>query len=68
MSVNCRCAVAVRCRDEDPNEAEEHFGAHYWRFTLPGREYGFHRVLIDYMAEKKIDMQKVFVVLDFSDF
>jgi hypothetical protein len=52
----------------DPNEAEEHFGANYWRFTFPGRHYGFHQVLIDYMQDRKIDMQKVFVVLDFSDF
>lgn len=52
----------------DPNEADEPFGANYWRFTLPGREYGFHQVLIEYAKEKQIDLQKFLVVLDFSDF
>lgn len=52
----------------DPNQADEHFGSDYWRITIPGSEYGFHHVLLKYAAEKNIDLQKTFVVLDFSGF
>lgn len=47
---------------------DEHFDAAHWRIRFPGRDQNFHHLFVEYAEAKGIDLQKVLVTLDFSDF
>ena len=52
----------------DLYRGDEQFDAAYWRIRFPGRDQSFHHLFVEYAKAKGIDLQKILVTLDFSDF